>query len=92
MHAAFRKATRNCLLRTYASATNSSGPVNPYTVGPFQVFDRKVKLIQKDRAALRDGGHKSRTVDYVRDEIADMMMERFLVSSVIVQMRVPPDC
>lgn len=49
-------------------------------VGAYQVFDRNVKRIQKDRAALRDGGARSRTVDYVRDEVADRMMERFLVS------------
>ena len=65
--------------RNYASAASSTSTVNPYTVGPFQVFDRKVKQIQKDRAALRDGGNRSRTVDYVRDEIADRLMERFLV-------------
>ena len=49
------------------------------TVGPFQVFDRNAKRLQKDRAASRDGGARSRTVDYVRDEVADRMMERLLV-------------
>lgn len=49
------------------------------TVGPFQVFDRNAKRVQKDRAASRDGGARSRTVDYVRDEVADRMMERLLV-------------
>ncbi|KAI0658567.1 S-adenosyl-L-methionine-dependent methyltransferase [Cubamyces menziesii] len=62
--------------RAYASVSSSS-PVNPNSVGPFQVFDRNVKRIQKDRAAARDGGARSRTVDYVRDEIADRMIERF---------------
>ncbi|KAJ8473153.1 hypothetical protein ONZ51_g8045 [Trametes cubensis] len=62
--------------RSYASVSSSS-PVNPNSVGPFQVFDRNVKRIQKDRAAARDGGARSRTVDYVRDEIADRMIERF---------------
>jgi len=49
-------------------------------VGPFEVFDRKAKRLQKDAAASRDGGERSRTVDYVRDEVADRMMERFMVS------------
>ena len=49
------------------------------TVGPFQVFDRNAKRLQKDRAASRDGGTRSRTVDYVRNEVADRMMERLLV-------------
>ncbi|KAI0832824.1 S-adenosyl-L-methionine-dependent methyltransferase [Trametes gibbosa] len=62
--------------RTYASVS-SSPPLNPNTVGPFQVFDRNAKRAQKDRAAARDGGARSRTVDYVRDEIADRMIERF---------------
>jgi len=34
--------------------------------------------VQKDRAALREGGKRSRTVDYVREEVAERMMERFL--------------
>ncbi|KAI0638589.1 S-adenosyl-L-methionine-dependent methyltransferase [Trametes polyzona] len=62
--------------RGYASVSSSS-PINPNSVGPFQVFDRNVKRMQKDRAAARDGGARSRTVDYVRDEIADRMIERF---------------
>ena len=49
------------------------------TVGPYEVFDRKVKRMQRERAALREGGARSRTVDYVREEVADRMMERFLV-------------
>ncbi|KAL7282697.1 hypothetical protein ACG7TL_004171 [Trametes sanguinea] len=62
--------------RPYASVSSSS-PVNPNSVGPFQVFDRNVKRMQKDRAAARDGGARSRTVDYVRNEIADSLVERF---------------
>jgi len=37
-----------------------------------------VKRSQKDRAVTRDGGNRSRTVDYVRNEVADRMIERFL--------------
>lgn len=66
-------------LRKYASA--SSGPINPHSVGPFEVFDRKVKRMQKDRSALRDNGDRSRTVDYVREEVADRLVERFMVSA-----------
>ncbi|THH16620.1 hypothetical protein EW146_g4046 [Bondarzewia mesenterica] len=62
--------------RAFASVSPSS-QINPNTVGPFQVFDRNAKRLQKDRAALREGGQRSRTVDYVRDEVADRMIERF---------------
>lgn len=65
--------------RNIRFATSSSSPPNPYTVGPFQVFDRAAKQLQKDRAVDRDAGAASRTVDYVRDEVADRMMERLLV-------------
>ncbi|KAJ7368776.1 S-adenosyl-L-methionine-dependent methyltransferase [Mycena albidolilacea] len=58
-----------------AALSSASPSANPHTLGPFQVFDRNVKRIQKDRAALRED---SRTVDYVREEVADRMMERFL--------------
>jgi len=47
-------------------------------VGPFKVFDRAAKKLQKDRAIERDARAASRTVDYVRDEVADRMMERLL--------------
>ncbi|KAG6885478.1 hypothetical protein C0993_001343 [Termitomyces sp. T159_Od127] len=60
------------------AAISSSSPPRTGTVGPYQVFDRHVKRIQKDQAATRDGGERSRTVDYVREEVADRMMERFL--------------
>ncbi|EJD53978.1 S-adenosyl-L-methionine-dependent methyltransferase [Auricularia subglabra TFB-10046 SS5] len=43
---------------------------------PYVVFDRRVKQIQKDRAALANGGETSRTVDYVRNAIAETMLER----------------
>lgn len=65
--------------RRLASVAGGSGTVNPYTVGPFQVFDRNAKRLQKDRAVSREEGARSRTVDYVRDEVADRLVERFLV-------------
>lgn len=65
--------------RALASVSGGSGAINPYSVGPYQVFDRNAKRIQKERAALLDGGHRSRTVDYLRDEVADRMIERLMV-------------
>ncbi|OCH94525.1 S-adenosyl-L-methionine-dependent methyltransferase [Obba rivulosa] len=62
--------------RTFASVSSSG--VNPGSVGPFQVFDRNAKRFQKDRAAAKEGGERSRTVDYVREEVADRMIERLL--------------
>ena len=78
MNVLARNSRLRCI-RSYASVSGNAG-ANPYTVGPFQVFDRRVKKLQKDRAAGRDDGERSRTVDYVRDEISVRMMERFLVS------------
>ncbi|KZV70294.1 S-adenosyl-L-methionine-dependent methyltransferase [Peniophora sp. CONT] len=63
-------------LRTYASA--STAPINPNSVGPFEVFDRNAKRMQRNLAALRENGDRSRTVDYVREEVADRLVERFM--------------
>lgn len=63
----------------FASHSARSPPPSLNSVGPYQVFDRNAKRMQKDRAGLRGGGESSRVVDYVRDEVADRMMERFLV-------------
>lgn len=72
--------TRSCFKLHFRSfASLSSSTVNS-AQGPFKVFDRQAKRSQKDRAAARDGGNRSRTVDYVRDEVADRMIERFLAS------------
>lgn len=43
----------------------------------FQVFDRQVKRLQKDRAA--SNAEESRTVDYLKDEIAARVADRLLV-------------
>ena len=74
-------ASRVARTRSLASVSSSS-PINPNSVGPFQVFDRNVKRMQKDRSAERDGGNRSRTVDYVRDEVADRLIERMQVRNV----------
>jgi hypothetical protein len=65
-------------LRSLASLSHSQ--INAATRSPYQVFDRHAKRLQKDRAAARDGGNRSRTVDYVRDDVANRMMERFMAS------------
>ncbi|KAF8138313.1 S-adenosyl-L-methionine-dependent methyltransferase [Boletus edulis] len=69
-----RVAPRCNLARAFASKTPFAAP----TASVYRVFDRAAKRTQKDRAASRDGGERSRTVEYVRDEVADRMMERLL--------------
>lgn len=48
---------------------------------PYQIFDRYAKVLQKDRSAVPTRVENSRTVDYVRDEIAGRLIERMLVST-----------
>ncbi len=86
-------AVRSCRvfparIRSLASVSPSS-PINPNSVGPFQVFDRNVKRMQKDRAVARDGGERSRTVDYVRNEIADALSERMQVRALYCVRLIP---
>ncbi|KAG8865414.1 hypothetical protein FRB96_000304 [Tulasnella sp. 330] len=59
------------------TARHQAPPLNGTAIGPFRVFDRKMKQMQKDRAASIDNGQRSRTVDYLRDEVADRVIERF---------------
>lgn len=63
--------------RTLASV--APGPPPAQATTPFEVFDRNAKRRQRDRAAVRDGGEKSRVTDYLRSEVADRMAERFEV-------------
>ncbi|KIM63606.1 hypothetical protein SCLCIDRAFT_15470 [Scleroderma citrinum Foug A] len=63
------------LVRTFASQTSSF--TAPGT-GVYRVFDREAKRLQRDAAVRKEGGQRSRTVDYVRDEVADRLMERLL--------------
>lgn len=51
------------------------------TPAPYQIFDRYAKVLQKDRSATPNRIENSRIVDYVRDEVADRLIERMLVSS-----------
>ncbi|TFK46889.1 S-adenosyl-L-methionine-dependent methyltransferase [Heliocybe sulcata] len=65
--------------RARSFASHSGSPLSgPNTVGPYQVFDRYAKRLQKDRSATREGGERSRTTDYVRNEVAERMIERLL--------------
>jgi len=61
--------------RSLASIADTVAPA------PYQLFDRYAKVLQKDRSATPNRVENSRTVDYVRDEIADRLIERMLVSS-----------
>lgn len=81
LHLALRRQTRS-----FAAISSASPRPNPNTVGPYEVFDRQAKRLQRDRAALRANGERSKTVDYVRDEVADRMMERFLVHNMSLPM------
>ncbi|OQE20053.1 hypothetical protein PENSTE_c014G05895 [Penicillium steckii] len=69
----FRNLPRRCFaanasIRTYASQT----PGNPM----LEVFNRKTKQLQKDRAAMNV--EESRKVDYLKDEVAMRLCERLL--------------
>lgn len=61
--------------RSLASVADAVAPA------PYQIFDRYAKVLQKDRSAAQNRVENSRTVDYVRDEIADRLIERVLVSA-----------
>ena len=61
--------------RTLASVADTVAPA------PYHIFDRYAKVLQKDRSAAPNRVENSRTVDYVRDETADRLIERMLVSS-----------
>lgn len=76
----FMFATRPRLPHSRSLASLSPSHINTASRSPYQVFDRHAKRLQKDRAAARDGGNRSRTVDYVRDEVANTMIERFMAS------------
>jgi len=76
-----RLAARHVARPWARTFTSESFPL-PAT-GVYQVFDRAAKRKQRDRAVSKDAGVSSKTVDYVRDEVADRMMERLLVSDLL---------
>jgi len=75
----YRRAATTATTATRRSfATVARGSFSPATT-PYIVFDRPAKRIQRDRAALAQDGESSRTVDYVRAEVAERLIERFMV-------------
>lgn len=50
----------------------------PSAASPFSVFDRNLKVAQRDRAARNK--ERSRLTDYVKDDVAQTMVDRLLVS------------
>lgn len=64
--------SRLIISRSYAMA--SATP----PAGVFNVFDRNLKRLQKDRAAADP--ERSRLTDYVKDRVAANMVDRLLVS------------
>ncbi|EIW82267.1 S-adenosyl-L-methionine-dependent methyltransferase [Coniophora puteana RWD-64-598 SS2] len=70
-----RLLLRSQPFRTFATESPSSFAPK---AAPYQVFDRNAKRMQKDRAVSRDAGVRSRTVDYVREEVAERLMERLM--------------
>lgn len=74
----FRRHVLSRLPRFYSrSLASIADTVAP---APYQIFDRYTKVLQKDRSAAPNRAEDSRTVDYVRDEVADRLIERMLVS------------
>lgn len=76
---AFRVLQQRLYLHPFLHRRGLASFTSTPPLSPFEVFDRKTKQIQKDRAASRDGGERSRIVDYLRTEVADRMFERFMV-------------
>ena len=75
---AIRRGQLQCLRRTYAVQAPGAPTID--------VFNRKVKHMQKDRAARNV--EQSRNVDYLRDEVASRLCERLLVSQRVFNVRV----
>lgn len=55
----------------------------PASASPFAVFDRQLKRAQRDRAARNV--ERSRLTDYVKDDVAQGMVDRLLVRLVSSQ-------
>jgi hypothetical protein len=59
------------------SSSSSSGSLPPS--GTYKVFDRDNVRHHRELAYGKDGGERSRTVGYLREEIGERVMERFEV-------------
>lgn len=74
LHTARANLPRRCIAASFGSRTYASQtPGNPM----LEVFNRKTKHLQKDRAARNV--EESRKVDYLKDEVAMRLCERLLV-------------
>lgn len=60
-------------------SSSSSGSLPPSSTAPYRVFDRANVLHHRQVAFQKDGGDRSRTVGYLREEIGERVMERFEV-------------
>ena len=59
------------ILLRHASTTSSGTPAE------FRIFDRAAKQRQRDRAAADE--ENSRVADYLKDEVAERVVDRLLV-------------
>lgn len=74
----FASALRVASTRRYAQPANTPPPPPSLPSSKaYEVFDRNAKRMQKDRAAVNV--ERSRTVDYLRAEVAERLFERFEV-------------
>jgi len=60
----------------------------PSSASPFAVFDRDLKRNQRDRAARHP--ERSRLTDYVKDDVAQAMVDRLLVRHLSLSLPAPP--
>lgn len=73
-----RKVRATALSRAAASASASRSYAFQASGAPvFEVFNRRTKWLQKERAA--SDVERSRQVDYLKDEVAIRLCERLLV-------------
>ncbi|KAJ2768480.1 hypothetical protein IWQ57_003517, partial [Coemansia nantahalensis] len=63
-------------VRRYGTGKETAREFLGKTTAPFEVFDRRAKRLQRDRAAGRMAD--SRDVDYLRDEVAARVADRLL--------------
>ncbi|KAJ2159675.1 hypothetical protein GGF46_002847 [Coemansia sp. RSA 552] len=71
-----RQPANNVVWRQYSSGKDTAREYLEKAAAPFEVFDRRVKRLQRDRAALRV--EDSREVDYLRDEVAARVADKLL--------------
>lgn len=84
--AAYARASKHALSTALRSTASSTGAARrayavpsfaPSSASPFSVFDRTLKVAQRDRAARNKD--RSRLTDYVKDDVAETMVDRLLV-------------